>query len=526
LPQPQRRPQLGTRSFVSRLRSRRTCPEPEVSRGSRLGSQAEVPGTPSPVPSSSSSASACMPVLSSRQQGRPSGPTGTSKGEKEAAVRLDVESVIWSLRAASSAMWLLCSQLRSLICTFHVAQARCDILGFFFLRCVDWPVNGKLCRCKFQQQEWEQLQKRLGHISLFMFFQPENCGVSLDLAVNEQRRILHFLIKLAAAENPINLKKPRIDRTGPNLIPKWENFVSGIPLSWENIDAIPERGVFDATYMCSMENVRLRVRRRFAGPGLGGWIGLPEEPVELTRIIRWWTVLEAVPQDVIRVLVFLVTDFNSLGDAFSTCDVNGDGKLNHKEFCGQLLKSGFRVGGAGYKAPIPPISLPASPRDSPELHEGRPTTPRRDSAKRKGPGPDGIQKPPLSPGEAKVQEDQAMEALTMVYRFLDASNDGDISLKEFELLQGIWRELWQSMWEFKNHLLECFGSLENAWLVGDRDDSNMLEYTEFQRLCKFRSFNGPVRQIFLYLDKDGDDRIALQEWMLLDGVGVKIQKPN
>ena len=45
-----------------------------------------------------------------------------------------------------------------------------------------------------------------------------------------------------------------------------------------------------------------------------------------------------------------------------------------------------------------------------------------------------------------------------VFRYLDTSHDGDISSKEFETLERVWRELQQSMYEFLGFLLRIVKS--------------------------------------------------------------------
>merc|ERR1711957_571562 len=94
------------------------------------------------------------------------------------------------------------------------------------------------------------------------------------------------------------------------------------------------------------------------------------------------------------------------------------------------------------------------------------------------------------------KDDDANEALTLVFRFLDTTNDGDISAKEFQLLLAIWCELWQSMQEFKDLLLKIFRSLEASWRYADIDKNKELNYAEFKKVAEYLDFDGPVKQIF------------------------------
>mmetsp|Transcript_39086 Transcript_39086/g.101018 ORF Transcript_39086/g.101018 Transcript_39086/m.101018 type:complete len:222 (-) Transcript_39086:71-736(-) len=188
-------------------------------------------------------------------------------------------------------------------------------------------------------------------------------------------------------------------------------------------------------------------------------------------------VLDDVPGEVVRCLVFMILYFDSVPAAFGFCDQNKDGKLNHKEFVQRLSTTGCLLG---------PIVKPEE-----------------------------VMRSPL--GEAAAQEKQT-ELLTSVYRFLDSSNNGEISRREFNLLQAIWSELHQSMVEFRNHVVDCFGSLDEGWEFADANGDGHLEWSEFDALAGVYHFDGPVRQIFLYLDKDEDEKIRHADWMVIDDV--------
>jgi hypothetical protein len=89
------------------------------------------------------------------------------------------QDVVWALRAVSSRLWLKCWQLRELLCAFARPCVRKDLLTYFCFRVVDWPVNSKMIRPKFSGSDWDELKKRLGHIAIFPFFQPENTFFSV-----------------------------------------------------------------------------------------------------------------------------------------------------------------------------------------------------------------------------------------------------------------------------------------------------------------------------------------------------------
>jgi len=103
--------------------------------------------------------------------------------------------------------------------------------------------------------------------------------------------------------------------------------------------------------------------------------------------------------------------------------------------------------------------------------------------------------------------------LTAVYRFLDPNGDGEVSKFEFNVLEGIWNELQQTTYEFVTHLKAQLGSLEKAWEVADEDNSGSMDEHEFHELARRWHFDGPVTQIYMYLDEDGSGTIGKDEWM-------------
>merc|ERR1711924_326649 len=109
-----------------------------------------------------------------------------------------------------------------------------------------------------------------------------------------------------------------------------------------------------------------------------------------------------------------------------------------------------------------------------------------------------------------------MGVLSAVYRFLDPNHDSEVSFKEFNVLAGIWSELQQSTYEFVEHLKDRFGSLLKAWDYADEDKSGEMDVHEFTTLARRWHFDGPVSQIFMYLDNDGSNSIGKDEWMKLE----------
>lgn len=426
------------------------------------------------------------------------------------AMQILATDVHWVLRSVSAEFWLTCRQLRNLLLLFHHVEQRCLVLTTLVLRCVDWPINSKLVRAVFQQADWALLQSRLGYVLMFPFFQPEHTLFTLDLAMPEQRRCLHQLVRYSGMECPGggNMKTARIDRHGPSEMPKYEVFTAGIPMTWDSLDAIPTAGVVEVTYTCMAEHAKLKVRRR-AAHALGGWAGLAEDPTVVAAQTDWWCVLGDIGEDVVRVMVFVMTTFSCLDEVFNACDTNKDGKLNLQEFvgnlraigCGKLNRRHNSTASSGVSGSV--ASTPPS--------RGR--TANSDGSRRG--------RAPL----ANDMEDHAEEVLTSVFRFLDPNNKGEIRRREFAVLERLWRELIQAALDFKRHLEDLFGSTESFWLLASEDGN--LPWSAFETTSREFLYHGPLRGIFLYLDKDSNERVCKNEWDLLDALdGEPRERPS
>jgi len=415
------------------------------------------------------------------------------------AAKLSDAMILQALCSVSAHLWLTCHQFRTLLCVVRGSRTRCDAMVHFALRLVDWPVNGKMCRAKFCHKSWSEVQARLGFIATFPFYQPENVSFVCDLSVYEQRLMLNMFCQLDALEKGDNLKNARIDRTGPRTVQKFEPFVMGVPQSWSQLDAIPSLGIFEATYKCSLDCVRENARGKLASE-LGGWPGLSAG--EASGAVKWWAVLSDVPQEAVTLVEFLTARFKSLQQAFNACDTGGgDGKLNAREFINGMIRVGFEL---------------------PELKR-RKTAGRRQSAQ------PAISEPSSSLGESRDLSrnlggdlsdhvSQRAAVLMSAYRFLDPNGDGAVTVKEFCYMEGIWRELQQSTWEFVRLVQEQFGSIEASWSEADENGSGAIDFDEFQRLAERWHFHGPLRQIFSFLTSGSANVVGKQEWLSLQHI--------
>ncbi|CAE7540011.1 unnamed protein product, partial [Symbiodinium pilosum] len=169
--------------------------------------------------------------------------------EDEAQEAAKVSQADWALRGISSRVWILSRQLRNLLCVFLHRDDRATILCMMFLRCVDWPINGKCCQPKFAKQHWKSLSEKLGYMNLFPYGQPEMSFHTIDLAQWEQRRCLHTLVRLSNAEDAVNIKNPVLDKDANPNAPAFQPFVAGIPNSWAEWDNVLAQGIMQC---CSL----------------------------------------------------------------------------------------------------------------------------------------------------------------------------------------------------------------------------------------------------------------------------------
>eukprot|EP00930_Biecheleria_cincta_P016398 TRINITY_DN13353_c1_g1_i3.p1 TRINITY_DN13353_c1_g1~~TRINITY_DN13353_c1_g1_i3.p1 ORF type:complete len:1543 (-),score=251.14 TRINITY_DN13353_c1_g1_i3:233-4861(-) len=391
---------------------------------------------------------------------------------KGGSKRLSAQEVIWILRGISGTAWITCSQLRSLLCSFPKRADRKEVLSMWFLRCVDWPINSKLCEAKFNTADWAELTESLGYLYLFPYFQPELSAYCFDLASGEQRRCLHLIIKLANSEHVSNVKQTEVDWNGPNgLVPHFEPFTAGIPMSWDQYDFINTKGVVRLRYSCAVDHVNIKARKRLAATS-GGWSNLPQNP---QGSVEHWAVLNHIPNNVVRVIVFLIRNWKSIDAAFENCNLDGDSSLNHREFVERLARVGCC------------------------------RSPKKKGAKNE------------PEGENYDAEDPAqLEALSSVYRFLDSSNDGEISRNEFSVLRAVWKEIEQSMHELHKDIMYHYESLESAHMTADLNANGGLSKKEYYLLLARCDFDGPSEQIFMYLDRNANDEISKDEFMLLE----------
>lgn len=385
--------------------------------------------------------------------------------------KLKAIDVLWALRGISASLWLSSNQLRRLLCAFKEPEHRMTALIMFSLRCVDWPLNGKLCWSKFSQADRLDLQHRLGYLNFFPYFQPESTVHCLDLAQTEQRRLTNILVKMAFAEVSASLRQLRVDwsgscSNGDGQEPHWEAFATGIPMTWDNLDAIAHKGLVETWYSSTAETARPRVRRRFASQ-FGGWTALPDDVSALNAALNVWQILDLVPTEVVQVTIFMFKKIGSLDKAFALMESSADKKLNQRKFSACVTK----------------VKNMKCVSDS--------------------------------PSEEHDDFENVSEQFSVAFRFLDPFLAGEVSKKQLESLNGVWKELLQSMWEFKGSLEMQFGSIEQAF-CSINGPTYLMQFNEFCDFAEEVHPRLPLRAIFLYLDDNNNEQLSLTEWVQLD----------
>jgi len=186
------------------------------------------------------------------------------------------------------------------------------------------------------------------------------------------------------------------------------------------------------------------------------------------------------------VVMFMIRQWGSTDAAFAALNTQPDNMLNLKEFVDGLTKAGCCKARRPKKIGVPGLQS-------------------------------AIAKPMMRSDVPDDETDAAqVEVISSVFRYLDTSHDGDISAREFETLERVWRELQQSMFELKRDLEVYYGSLQNAFEAIDLDESGAISFEEFKKCVEATHFDGPVQEIFMFIDLNGDAEIDGPEFFELE----------
>jgi len=237
---------------------------------------------------------------------------------------------VLTLRRVSADIFLSSRQLRQMMMETRENACLDELVVMFYFRIVDiW--NDKVFRVRCP--DWRTLQRRLGHVNVFPFFQVENCEFDLDFCSREERLTASILVTLTNKEpNGSYKRRPQyVSAEGADA-----NLELGVPRLWENFSyGIPCSGVFTATFLVTSEYRNFKERRRLCKQ-FGRWHVSIDKAKEITR----WADLSALPKDVIAFLAGVVGRYKDAASAFHAIDgIDGNGAINLGEFeenCAEL----------------------------------------------------------------------------------------------------------------------------------------------------------------------------------------------
>lgn len=206
----------------------------------------------------------------------------------------------------TSHFWYLdCLQLRALTGIFESPAIRAETFARLATRIVD-PHNEKVFRSRFaDQQEFQTLLNRLGHVFYFPFIQPEQTCFRFHLSDSEQRGALNLLIRLSKEENKDNIRDAILKKIDGSV----DELLVGLPESWQTFENISRSGTLTLRYECSPDDRNYEFRA-----SLLETYGYVQPPLE--HEVLWWSSITTCPPDVVEFVEFLNASFESLTDAF------------------------------------------------------------------------------------------------------------------------------------------------------------------------------------------------------------------
>eukprot|EP00928_Gymnodinium_smaydae_P019003 TRINITY_DN17252_c0_g1_i2.p1 TRINITY_DN17252_c0_g1~~TRINITY_DN17252_c0_g1_i2.p1 ORF type:complete len:1470 (+),score=310.57 TRINITY_DN17252_c0_g1_i2:353-4762(+) len=234
---------------------------------------------------------------------------------------------------------------------------------------------------------------------------------------------------------------------------------SGVPPTWLDLDKIPRAGNFSALYVCAPEDRKFPARKALCEK-YGLWRTIGTE-----KKVNWWLGLNEAPDDVRDFMEWMSSHYRSAMDLFRALDTKMVGHLTFIEFVQGIDKLKCKkLGGS----------------------------------------------------------DSYLRA-QRVYRYLDPSGDGTISVHEWMVLDLLWKEMMLSMQEFVcclqrriGHVVDDDEFMDSAWdyINSDKDDRITLEeWTIAAREVVL--YFGPSEMVFAYIDKDDEGTIDRKEFASL-----------
>merc|ERR1711870_49585 len=71
-----------------------------------------------------------------------------------------------------------------------------------------------------------------------------------------------------------------------------------------------------------------------------------------------------------------------------------------------------------------------------------------------------------------------------IFRYMDESGEGQVSLDEFQLIDEYWNEIQLSVNEFLQFCLRTYGNLTEAWAALDEDQGGSIDEEEWHAVLE------------------------------------------
>jgi len=233
-------------------------------------------------------------------------------------------------------------------------------------------------------------------------------------------------------------------------------LTSGIPRTWWVMKNIPWTGVFRCRYCCAADDHSMATRKALL-LAFGYW----DIPHVTDEDVEWRMGLHEAPEDVLDFVEFVVGRGQSFEAAFKEIDgPGGNGVISHRE-----LEEGYR-----------------------EML-----------------------------GKKKPLNAKQLQVITAVFRYLDVTGEGSVSLDEWAVLNNLYAEIKACLGEFVQFCECVFGpDLEDTWKYLDDDESGEISEEEWHAAVAGIGYFGPSAPIFNFLDKDNEGNLSFDEFEALN----------
>jgi hypothetical protein len=211
---------------------------------------------------------------------------------------------------------------------------RIEIISCLVLRVTD-PQNMKvMIACMADKEDWYKVVKRLGILTLFPFYQPEEVHFEMDLNLYEDRMATALAVQMAANERLENIRDPTLINADGSP----GNLDSGISSLWQHVESLPHGGKIIFYYVCGPEERRFCLRKDMSRK-YGNW----RANVQSSQDVMWWKTLLDAPDYLLMFLYNCMNHFKSAAQVFKLCNVSHSGRISRNEFEMMIADTDWQV---------------------------------------------------------------------------------------------------------------------------------------------------------------------------------------